>query len=292
MKKKALRIIFYGGYGDALLYTPAFKALKEEAPDRKIIVYCVIKGQEQVFKNNPSVDEVRGVSFIKNPIAFIGYYLKWMPFLFCHYGEYCPTLFYNKNAKEIIADLYGVKLKDDKVQFFLTRKEDRTAKEYMAQYKDPILIHVTSRASPNQHWEHDNWNRLVEEMPEYTFLQLGLEDEKKIEKAVDLRGQLSFRETLGILKYSKSFVGVNSSFAHATNSFGLPGVVIFGPAQPDIWGQPNNINIFKSVRCSPCLEILRGSPCPYNRLCMKQITVAEVKEALLKQLKTRSLSLS
>jgi len=112
-------------------------------------------------------------------------------------------------------------------------------------------------------------------------------NEDKVEGAADLRGKTSFREALSILNSSLSFVGVVSSFSHATSAFGTPGVVLFGASSPEAWGHSNNINIYKDLECAPCMDILLGSPCPYGKPCMTTITVDEVRKALLTQLERR-----
>lgn len=284
MKIKPLRVILFGGLGDVLITTPTFKAIKEASPGRRIIIYCFNKRQQSVFWNNPYIDRVTNTRFWRNPVSFIKYRFKLAPFFDDFYGSMSPTVNYNKNAKDIIAEMYGVDLIDTKVQVFLSEKEDAAAQAYMAQYNNPVLLHITSRTSKNQHWLHENWEELVQSMPECSFLQIGVGDEKKVERAIDLRDKHSFRETLAIMKYAKSFVGVNSSYAHATNAFNIPGVVIFGPAQPVIWGHSNNINLYKPHRCSPCLDLLHNSVCPYGIPCMQSISVEEVRTALLKQL--------
>jgi ADP-heptose:LPS heptosyltransferase len=284
MKIKPLRVIMFGGLGDVLINTPTFKAIKEETPDRRIIIYCFNKRQQSVFWNNPYVDRVTNTKFWRNPVSFIKYRLKKAPFFDDFYGSMSPTINFDKNAKDIIAEMYGVGLRDTNVQVFLSKREDAFARTFMTAYRNPVLLHVTSRTSNNQHWPHENWEALVQSMPECDFLQIGVGDEKKVENAIDLRDKHSFRETLAIMKYAHSFVGVNSSYAHATNAFDIPGVVIFGPAQPAIWGHPNNINLFKSYRCSPCLDLLHNSPCPYGVPCMQSITVEEVRTALQQQL--------
>lgn len=282
---KPLRVILFGGLGDALITTPTFKAIKNACPDRKIIIYCFNERQQSVFLNNPFVDRVTNTKFWHNPITFIKYHFKWTPVFDDFYGRFFPTIIYDKNAKDIIAEMYGIELQDKNVQVFLSEKEDASGRYFMSQFKNPVLLHVTSRTSENQHWPHENWEKLVQSMPECDFLQLGIGDERKVESAIDLRDKHTFRETLAVMKYAASFVGVNSSYAHATNAFNIPGVVIFGAAQPVIWGHPNNINLYKRYRCSPCLDILHDSPCPYATPCMHNISVEEVRDALLKQLK-------
>lgn len=276
-------MIAWGGLGDILLSTPAFKALKQKHPGCRIIVYCPTKGHREIFRNNPDIDAIRSTSFFANPVAFTMYYFKWAKFHTFLYGHLSPSLYYRKSAKEIIADMFDVTLEDKNIRVFLTPEEERKAREYMSGFKNPVVLHITSRCSKNQEWPFNNWDKLIRSMPEYTFIQLGLKDELKVKQAVDLRGT-TFREALAFIKHARGFVGVNSSFSHATNAFGIPGVVLFGPSQPEVWGHPNNINLYKPVRCAPCLDILLDSDCPYDKRCMHNITVEEVRAALLRQL--------
>jgi hypothetical protein len=74
------------------------------------------------------------------------------------------------------------------------------------------------------------------------------------------------------------------TFAHATSAFGTPGVVLFGASTPKVWGHSNNINLYKDLRCAPCIDLLFDSPCPYGKPCMTTISVGEVREALIAQL--------
>ncbi|RBL88148.1 glycosyltransferase family 9 protein [Chitinophaga flava] len=284
MEKKIFRIVVKGGLGDVLLLTPTMKAIKQTYPNSKIMLFCFNERQKSIFENNPHVDKVYTTSFWSNPISYIRVSMKWGKFYKDFYGGLIPTVFYNENAKMLIAGLYDVELQDDKVQVFLTQQEEEKARQLLSKYKNPVLLHITSKTSKNQEWKHSNWDELITSMPDCTFLQLGVMKEEKVEKAVDLRGLLSFRETLALIKYASSFVGVNSSFSHATNAFDIPGVVIFGPAQPDIWGHPNNINIYKPMRCSPCLDLIFAAKCPYDKACMDRISVTEVREALRSQL--------
>ena len=148
-------------------------------------------------------------------------------------------------------------------------------------------MHIHSRSSNNHHWAIENWGNLVRQLPEFTFIQLGMPDEPAVEGAIDWRGKTSMREAFCLLKYAASYVGVDSVHAHVSNAFDLPGVVLFGDSNPALWGHDNNINIYKGIRCSPCYYHLWGATCPYGNTCMKLITVDDVKEALLKQMAKR-----
>lgn len=284
MTRKTYRILTLGGIGDVLLATPAFRALKQREPGCRITLYCQTKQVEALFKNNPHIHKVNSMTFWKHPISFILYKFKWAKFYTFLYGHMMPTVFARKNAKQLIADMLEVPLQDEKIDVYISQEEKQAAEELLAPYKNPILVHITSMTSENQEWPMENWNALAASMPEYTFIQVGLTREQKVENMVDWRGKTSFRETMALFYHIRSFVGVNSSFSHVTNAFDTPGVVLFGPSQPAIWGHSNNVNLYKPLRCSPCLDLLVKGKCPYGRECMHNITVDEVKEALLKQM--------
>ena len=287
MKKKVIRIISFGGLGDVLLSTPIFGALKRKYPNSRIIVYCIRKIDREIYRNNPHIDELRSSSFFVNPIAYTKYYFKLTKFHWLNYPNYSPSLTYEKSAARIIADMVDAELEDPRLEVYLTNEEDKRGKAKLAPFPNPIAIHITSSTSDNQNWPLKNWEELVKSMPQYTFIQLGLSGEDKVEGAVDFRGTTSFREALSILKNSMSFVGVVSSFAHATSAVATPGVVLFGPSSPQVWGHANNINLYKDLRCAPCIDHLQSSPCPYGKPCLTTITVEEVRDALLSQLATR-----
>lgn len=288
MKRKKIRLLPTGGLGDILLGTPSIKALKQKYPQSRIIVFYRNKNESEIFQHNPYVDDLRPATFWANPIEYSLWYFKKIELTLFHYPALSPSLNYNKNSTEIIAEMLGVELQDKNLQVYLTQKEDNKAVNELSRYKKPVIIHVTSNCSKNQNWPVENWERLIKEMEGYTFIQLGLSKEDKIEGAIDFRGKTTFREALALIKNAQSFVGVVSSFSHATNAFDIPGVVLFGASTPEVWGHRNNINIYKALRCAPCIDLLLGSMCPYGKPCMTQITVEEVKSALLQQLSKRN----
>jgi len=282
--RKTYRIISFGGIGDALLTTPVFKALKERDPACIIKVYCVNKKHLSIYRYNPHIDRLAAASFWKQPVQTARYFLNpayaRKKYFNNEYGRCAPSKSYETHASRIIADMMGIEIQDETLQVFLTPAEEKYGSEVMSAYHNPVIIHAIAACSGNKHWTQENWEQLVDTMPECTFIQLGLLSEQPIRGTVDFRGKASIRESIALIKYAKSFVGVDSSFAHACNAVGTPGVVVFGPSTPVIWGHRTNVNIFKGVSCSPCIDVLSSSGCPYNTYCMKNITVSEVKAAL------------
>ena len=290
-------LVTWGGMGDLLVCTPTIKAIREGYPRHKLIVYCCSNAHYALLQGNPHIDSVRRLHpthFWRYPFHLLQFVFNKKSFKYYNLAfQHIPlSWIYQKNVKEIIPDIFEdlkLFLDDKKVQLLFTKKEEKWAAQLLAPIQNPVLLHVHSRASVNHHWPEEKWERLVKEMPGVTFIQVGHPDEPYVKGALDWRGKHKTRESLVLIKYARSFVGVDSSFAHATNAFGLPGVILFGDSNPATWGHDNNINIYKDLRCSPCYYYLWSHPCPYGHECMESITVDEVRKALMRQLE-KSLS--
>ncbi len=271
----------WGGIGDGLLVTPSISALKHKYPNSEINIVCN-KDQEQIFENNLNISSL---SVNPDNSAFEGY--KKSKIFNTNYGKLEPSINYKKHASEIIADLLHVKLKNKKLDVFLTKEDENFAKKKLLKYTNPIIIHISSRCSKNQEWPLERWEELVKQLPEFTFIQIGLtKTDSKVKGTVDLRNTTTIQEAIALIKYSKLFLGVDSVFAHAANAVNIKGIVLFGPSNPEIWGHDNNMNIYKNVNCAPCIDIIEGQACPHEKKCMTKISVKEVVELVNSSIKT------
>jgi ADP-heptose:LPS heptosyltransferase len=284
MKNSDFRLVSLGGMGDALLATPLFRALKEQRPRARTIVYCTDDSHYEIYLHNPYIDRLRRPgrrNWVEQVLQDKSRLAK------LHvpaYGALYPSLFYSKNATEIIAEMFGITLEHKQLMIFLTPEEEEIGRGLVLPHTTPIAIHVTSNYTRNQHWPTTSWTELVRRNPQYTFLQLGLPVEQLIPGVVDLRGKIPLRVALAVLKHVSAFVGVVSVFAHATNAFGTPGVVFYGPSSSLVWGHSNNYNLDLGLSCAPCVDLLGAAPCPYGAPCMSGISVLEVERALEQQL--------
>ena len=201
------------------------------------------------------------------------------------YGRLQPMRM-GQHATEVIGEMLNVRIDERRLDVFLTESEEHAAQRALSTLRNPIALHVTSRSSASARWPIENWEALVRRNPDCTFFQLGMPDEETVAGCVDLRGK-SLRESIALLKYSSSFIGLASSFSHATNAVGLPGVVLFGPSAPAVWAHANNINLTKALRCSPCVDTVLDAQCPYRAECLSEIGVDQVERALRQQLRVR-----
>ena len=270
-----LVIEIWGGMGDALLATPALKALKLSRPDLDLRVRCQ-ENHFEVLEHNPHLDYV---SFRADDPGFAD-----APALHTNYGRLYPSITSRKHASELIADLLGVTLDDRTLTVGLTEADEQKAMDIVFGYRNPITLHITSGSLHYKNWPLDRWVALVRRMPECTFIQLGEEKDPRVASAVDVRGMTTAREAIAVVKHSRCFVGVDSFLNHATRAVGTPGVVLFGPSTPTLWGHPENTNIYKAVACSPCVDTIGTDPCPHAHRCMTTISVDEVEAAISRML--------
>lgn len=301
---KELVFVSWGGIGDAIVCIPTYRELKKRNPDKKIYIYYPIKGHYDVFVNNPDIDVLKplkltsvlfkprhlltflSMRFSKNRILNALQKYR-VPFTHMHHNHVPITWAYEKSAVDIVADIFKFELTDRNIDIYLSEDENRQALQKIKEYKNVIIVHITSKSSKNRHWSLNKWSELVKSLPDYTFIQIGLKEEPHVSGAIDWRGKTTVREAFALLNCSTSFVGVDSSFAHATNAFNIPGVVLWGDSSPVHWGHSNNTNIYKDVVCSPCYYYLLGGKCPYNNICTTSISVQEVQEALIAQVEKK-----
>jgi ADP-heptose:LPS heptosyltransferase len=179
--------------------------------------------------------------------------------------------------------MIDIQLIDNKPQLFLREEENQWARAFLSEFSMPVGINPTSRSSKNQEWPIENWERLVSELNEINFIQLGSSDEPHLKGTIDLRGKTSIRESIALINNMNGYVGVDSFLGHVTGAVSTPSVILFGPSHPQVWGHPKNVNLYFKTHCSPCIDDIQDIPCPYSKECMVNITVEEVKDALLKQ---------
>jgi len=258
-----------GGLGDCLLLTPALRSIKTYFPEIKVVLHCSQKAHFEVLKGNPFIDHFADESF---------YNINTDKFYEINVYNILPSIIYPKKVSKIICNLLDTPELEDKLEIYLSEKEIHFGNEFKSKYAPYICINPSSKCSKNQEWPEVNWVELIKKgkTDGYNFVQLGLMEETYIKGCIDLRGQLTLRESLSILNSADGYIGVDSFWAHAASALNVPAIVLFGDTNPEIWGHKNNHNIYKKTDCSPCFDLLYGQSCSYNKKCMNSIKIEEV----------------
>src|SRR5262245_538485 len=296
-RANTISIEIFGGMGDVLAITPALKALKQQEPNRKIVVHFLSEDHRRLLANNPHIDKYKKV--LTAPPWIREHELLYRLFRAIQFraqrltdphrvrlsvGSMGTYTVYRIKAAHILAQGLDVDLVDDQPEIYLTNEELDTGKKLASKFTNPIILNPTSRSRKNSVWPLVRWQQLIKVFPKLTFIQVGLPDEPLIPGAIDLRKKNSLREMIALLKYARSYVGMDTFWGHAAAAVKTPGVVLHGDGHPAVFGHDCHINLYKNLRCAPCMPRLGMSPCPYDVECIKAISVEEVAKALIRQL--------
>ncbi len=86
------------------------------------------------------------------------------------------------------------------------------------------------------------WKEVIQEIRE-PIIQVGVEGE--VQLVDDFRKNLSLKELGELVNQCKTWISVDSFFQHFCWDLGKPGIVIWGPSDPNIFGHPENVNLLK-----------------------------------------------
>ena len=104
------------------------------------------------------------------------------------------------------------------------------------------------------------------------------------ERHVDLRGTTSERQFCAWISLADLVVSPVTSAVHIAAAYGIPTLSVLGGYElPITASYPEHVTLHRSPRCSPCW--LR-EPCPFDRKCLKDISVDEVERAARRILAT------
>lgn len=274
-------IYIAGGLGDCLFYTPLIRHLYD-VQQSKLIVYVHKIQHLEILKNNPFCDlfliEYNDYpNLLDQPKP--DFFAKRNPkneFHPLYYMVFLPTLSLKLKASSAISKTFNIKLSNNNPDIFLTDEEIEFGRKKVSRFKFPISINPTSSSSKNRMWYYERWNKVIKQFPDYTFIQVGLESEFLLDGVEDLRGKFTLREQMAIIANSNLFLGVDSFWAHAATALRVKSLVLFGDTSPNHFGHDSNLNIYKKVSCSPCIDWIHGYSCPYSKKCMDSITVEDV----------------
>uniref|UniRef100_B1XTY1 Glycosyl transferase family 9 n=1 Tax=Polynucleobacter necessarius subsp. necessarius (strain STIR1) TaxID=452638 RepID=B1XTY1_POLNS len=183
---------------------------------------------------------------------------------------------------------------------------EKLAKEANILYtpgKDRLIL-INPNASdllPQRRWAQQRFSELIQaihqQYPDDLILITGSPAEfayvekvravANIKNALNFAGQVSFAELPPLYTLSDVMVTNDSGPGHFSTVTSLRTVVLFGPETPALYGSVgNSIAIAANLACSPCVSAAnhRKTPC-HDNVCMQAITVPQVLDKVIKQLK-------
>lgn len=121
------------------------------------------------------------------------------------------------------------------------------------------------------------WVELISKIDE-EIIQVGIEGELQLVK--DFRKNLSLSELKELVLSCKTWISVDSFFQHFCWEIGKPGIVLFGPSDPNIFGHPENINLLKDRKYLREKQHWLWEQCDFNEnaFVKSSVVIEELKK--------------
>jgi ADP-heptose:LPS heptosyltransferase len=278
----------FGGFGDIIQSIPAIEGLAEKYPSKKIY-YALPKKYWPAAEQNPVIDklldadkEIRNNNYsvvidISSPCA--------------HYEsrkvrQHHPV---EKSRVEVFAESLGTRsmLKTLTGKYYLTKKETKTAKEFLPP-TDKIRLGVALRcAEKYRDWPIKKYEKLIPLLKQ-DFQTIIVDPIRKFSylNVVDACG-FPFRQSAAILNQCDMILTPDTSILHLGAALNIPTVAMFGPIDPQTRckGYKNVKVLVADLECVPCWRNqhaickLSGSRKQHSQ-CMQQLAVKDVYMAL------------
>ena len=256
MKEKYSIFHVQGGLGKHIAATAVAKCIKNNHPNRKLIVVGV---WTDVFMNLPFIDRVYQLG---NTNYFYQNYIENEDSLIFHNEPYFTTDHIHKKLPLIQTwcKMYGLKYNGEMPELKFNTLQKKISKEVWKKDKKPVMvIHtnggmVTPDSKPFM-WARDMPYDIAQQIVDkyhkkYTIYQCTKQNSEKcinaniIQFDFNQNGmQLSTLEFLSIILHSDKRILIDSSLQHAAAALKLPSMVLWNGTSPKVFGYDMHTNL-------------------------------------------------
>lgn len=257
MKSKYCIFHVQGGIGKHIAATAVAKAIKNNYPDRQLIVVCV---WTDVFINLTFVDRVYPLGGTQ--YFYQNYIQDKDSFIFAN-EPYFTTDHVNKKLPlvETWCKMYGIKYNGEKPEIRFNKLQTNISKEYWCKgKKPPMVIHTnggvqTTDAKPYM-WARDMPEDLAQKIVDhykdkYHIYQVTKMNSPKLEGAEHIfatpERSFSLTELFSLILHSKKRVLIDSCLQHAAAALRLKSTVLWNGTSPKIFGYEMHDNICTEI---------------------------------------------
>jgi hypothetical protein len=242
-----------GGLGKHIAATAVAKCIKNNYPDRKLIVVCVY---QDVFINLPFVDRVYQLG---NTSYFYQNYVENKDSLIFHNEPYFTTDHIHKKLPLIQTwcKMYQLEYKGETPEVIFNALQRKISKDVWVKNNKPVMVIHTNGGliSPDAKpymWARDMPFDIAQQIVDkyhkkYTIYQATKKNSEKLVNAIpvqwDETTQLSTMEYLSLIIHSKKRILIDSCLQHAAAALELPSVVLWNGTSPKVFGYDIHNNI-------------------------------------------------
>lgn len=270
--KPELVFRFGGGLGDQLICTVLFKVLKKKTL-KKI---WMMSHYPKLFENNRDIDNIVPDSW--RVIKYCGKFK--VDIIDLEYGKLIGNVDkIDPPTKHMITEIIE---SSSSTGTFELKPIFLTTQKFTSKEKFVCMQGTETKSSTlvkNKQWDKDKMKEVSSILSSrYKIIQVGLPGENLLPNTVDMRGKFTFAELAACLKESQFFIGQEGFIMHLARSQDTRSIIIYG-GRIKAWqsGYPCNENIETNPVCSPCWQ---NNHCDYDRVCLKDITVKDLVNAI------------
>lgn len=245
-----------GGIGKHIAATAVARAIKNNHPDRKLIVVCAYP---DIFINLSFVDRVFTLG---NTSYFYQEYIQDKDSLIFHHEPYYTTNHIHKRKKliENWCELHDLKFNGELPELKFNKLQFDISKTVWSRRKPLMVLHtnggmMTTDAKPYA-WTRDMPTDLAQELvdhykKDYHILQITKVNSPKLKDAEHLyatpQQSLSLMEVFSIFLHSKKRILIDSSMQHATAAMKRKSTVLWNGTSPKVFGYDLHDNISTDI---------------------------------------------
>jgi len=285
-KKPGVVIIFGISIGDDLLCTIVARQLKAKGIKNIWILSCF----PELFLHNKDIAKVVKADATGHASIFMRRYWRACRVWIVHpwYTSYDAAtdrdIIPSKHIIHLMCERATAPLPDVLKPVFILSEEE---KQKGRLFQNQVCIQASGKGA-KQHMTTKDWlpERYAEVVTalqqKYKVIQVGSKDDDLLPGVVDMRGKTTVREVAALLYHSNFFIGQVGFLMHLSRAVDCRSVIIYGGREkPEQSGYTENINLYAAVPCSPCWI---WNACPNDKICMKEITAADLLNTIAKQL--------
>jgi hypothetical protein len=245
-----------GGIGKHIAATAVAKVIKNNHPDRKLIVVCAYP---DIFINLPFVDRVFTLG---NTSYFYQEFVQDKDSILFHHEPYYTTNHIHKRKKliENWCDMYGLKYNGEQPILKFNKLQYDISKSFWGRKKPIMFLHtnggmMTTDAKPYA-WTRDMPVDVAQELvdyykKDYHIFQITKLNSPKLQGAEHVfatpQQSLSLMELFSILLHSKKRILIDSCMQHAAAAMNRKSTVLWNGTSPKVFGYDLHENICTDI---------------------------------------------
>lgn len=245
-----------GGIGKHIAATAVAKAIKNNYPDRKLIVVCAYP---DIFINLAYVDRVY---LLGSTQYFYQEYIQDKDSIIFHHEPYYTTDHIHKRKRliENWCAMYGLTYSGETPIVKFNKLQSDVSKHFWGRNKPTMLIHtnggVMALDAKPYAWTRDMPPNLAQELvdhykKDYHIYQITKINSPKLDGAEHIfatqQHTLSMMEFLSVLLHSKKRILIDSCLQHAALALKLPSTVLWNGTSPKVFGYDLHDNIVSDI---------------------------------------------